>query len=886
MADHVIGQTIGPYTITAKLGEGGMGEVYRARDNKLGRDVALKVLPAAFARDPDRLARFEREARTLATLNHPHIAQIYGFEQSGDTSALVMELIEGDDLSQRLLRGPIPVDEAIGIARQVAAALEAAHEIGIVHRDLKPANIKIHTSGTVKVLDFGLAKAIDAGSSSANTAAITSPAITQAGIILGTAAYMSPEQARGQHVDKRTDIWAFGAVALEMLTGKRTFGGDTVSDALAAVLTTEPDFSQLPPAVHPRVTELLRRCLRRDPKRRLRDIGDAVVELDDVLGGTPAVAGSPITPPRSRSPLLPWLVAIAAAVVAATAVWSALPSRTSEPASRSITRASLPLPSGATMFMGRGSSVAISPDGTRIVYTATDKGRTQLYVRALDDMNSLPLPGTDGATDPFFSPDGQWVGFATDGKLKKINLQGRTVVDIADARNIRGDAWAPDDTILFTPNNASGLWRVPASGGKPEPFTSLAEGELSHRWPQVTPSGRAVVFTIWNDTGFEGGRIAAQRLDGSGRTILVQGGGYGRIVEAGNGRNYLVYAQADGLLAAPIDLDRLALTGDVRSISEGVFANLSGGAHFAFSNTGHLVYAPGALSEASKTLLWVDRTGKETVAAEIPDLSVLMSVTRDGRRLIRLNTQGPSRDVFVHDLQTGNSRRLTNGGFHGAPLLTSDEKRVIYTVGLPGLNLFWKPIDGGGEEERLSTSPNAQIVSSVAPDGKTMVYVEFDPVTASDLWIMSLEGKHDARPLIKTRFSEGNGSISPDGRWMAYQSNETGRFEIYLTTYPSPATPIQITSAGGVQPGWAGDGRELYYRANDRFMAVPMTLGAAVTAGEPKLMFTGNYLNEALYVPALDRFLLIRENGQEAAGKSLDLVLGWFDDLAAKVGPR
>ncbi|MEO7158029.1 MAG: protein kinase, partial [Vicinamibacterales bacterium] len=591
----MIGLEIGPYMITAKLGEGGMGEVYRARDTKLGRDVALKVLPAAFANEPDRLARFEREARTLATLNHPHIAQIYGFEQGHGTSALIMELVDGEDLSQRLLHGPIAIDEAIAIARQLAAALEAAHELGIVHRDLKPANIKVTTSGTVKILDFGLAKAIESGTSRASTtAAITSPAITEPGIILGTAAYMSPEQARGQFVDKRTDIWAFGAVMLEMLTGKRAFGGETVTDALAAVLTQDPDWSRLPPAVNPRVTELIRRCLRKDPKRRLRDVGDAVVELDDVLAGAPSGGPAAIATPRARSIRLPWLIAAVAIVTAAVAAWSSSGQRPLEARPRPIARVSLHLPPGATMFLGRGSSVAMSPDGSRVVFTATDKARTQLYVRAIDQMNSVALPGTDGAANPFFSPDGQWVGFTADRKLKKINLQGRTIVTIADAPNIRGEAWAPDDTILYTPNNASGLRRIPAGGGTPQEFTTLAEGELSHRWPQVAPGGKAVVFTIWNDTGFEGGRIAVQRLDDTGRTILVQGGGYGRVVETGDGRSYLVYAQADGLLAAPIDLDRLTLTGDVTPLNESVAANLSGGAHYAFSNTGNLVYAPGA----------------------------------------------------------------------------------------------------------------------------------------------------------------------------------------------------------------------------------------------------------------------------------------------------
>jgi eukaryotic-like serine/threonine-protein kinase len=883
----VIGRTIGSYAITAKIGEGGMGEVYRARDNTLGRDVALKILPETFARDPDRLARFEREARTLAALNHPHIAQIYGFEKGDGVSALVMELVDGDELSERIKRGAIPPDEAIVIARQVAAALEAAHEAGIIHRDLKPANIKIANSGSVKVLDFGLAKAVDADAARrdpSGTAALTSPAITEAGIILGTAAYMSPEQARGQNVDKRTDIWAFGVVMLEMLTGRRTFDGGTVSDTLAAVLTSDPDWSHLPASVPARVTDLIRRCVRKDPKRRLRDIGDAVVELDDVLAGAPARSTTSAPVGRSRWAMLPWAIA-AVAVLTAASVWISRSGRAGESAHRPIMRLSVALPPSATMFMGRGSSVAISPDGTRIVYTATDKGRTQLYVRALDQINSVPLPGTDGAADPFFSPDGQWIAFVADGKLKKINLQGRTVVDIVSAPNPRGETWGAGDTIVFTPNNATGLFRVSSAGGTPQPLTSPEVGELSHRWPQLSRDGRVLVFTIWSDTGFEGGRIAAQRLDGGARKILVQGGAYGRLVETTEGRAYLVYAQPDGLLAAPIDLDRLELTGAVTPVNESVAANLSGGAHFAFSDSGHLIYAPGTISESAKTVVWVDRSGKETVAAEIPDLSVLMSLSRNGRRLIRLNTQGPSRDVFVHDLQTGESRRLTNGGFHGRPMLTSDDRRVVYSNGLPNPNLFWRPIDGAGEEERLTTSGHPQFPSSAAPDNKSMVFSEFDPVTSSDIWQLSLEAPYQARELIRTRFSEGNAAISPDGRWLAYQSNSSGQFEIYVTPYPAASGATQITSAGGVEPIWGRDG-ELFYRNNDRYMAVPVTLGAAASAGEPRLLFSGNYLGNAIFVRALDRFLFIRDNGQQGAGKSLNLVLDWFDELTAKLAPR
>ncbi|MGH9202998.1 MAG: protein kinase domain-containing protein, partial [Vicinamibacterales bacterium] len=429
------------------------------------------------------------------------------------------------------------VEEALPIAKQIAEALEAAHEQGIVHRDLKPANVKIRRDGMVKVLDFGLAKAISGSSGSsgspgsADSPTITSPAVTEAGIILGTAAYMSPEQARGQVVDKRTDIWAFGVVLFEMLTGRRLFDGGTVSDSLAAVLTREPDWSQLPSTTPSRIVELIRRCLRKDPTRRLRDVGDAVVEIDDALT-SPAASAVALDRPRrpQSSSVVPWGLAALMAVVAGVSIWIAS-SRGEQPNTRTPARVAITLPPTATMFLGRGSSVAVSPDGQRVVFTATIEQRTQLYVRSLDRMEVTALPGTNGATDPFFSPDGQWVGFAADGKLKKVNLQGRTVVTVTDAPNIRGEAWGPDDTILLTPTNSTGLWRVPASGGKAEALTKVKEGELSHRWPQFVPGGKAVVFTIWNDTGFEGGRIAVQRFDNSEHRELVQGGGYGRIVQ-------------------------------------------------------------------------------------------------------------------------------------------------------------------------------------------------------------------------------------------------------------------------------------------------------------------------------------------------------------------
>jgi serine/threonine-protein kinase len=886
------GARLGVYEVIAPIGAGGMGEVYRARDARLGREVALKILPAAVASDTDRVARFEREAKTLAALNHPHIAHLYGFEQSSDTSAFVMELVEGEDLLQMLSRGAIPLSEALPIAKQIAEALEAAHEQGIVHRDLKPANIKIRRDGTVKVLDFGLAKAVSgsaglAGSTgsagSADSPTITSPAVTEAGIILGTAAYMSPEQARGQDVDKRTDVWAFGVVLYEMLTGRRLFDGGTVSDSMAAVLTREPDWSALPPSTPQGTVDLLRRCLKKDPKRRLRDMGDAVIEIDEAMTSppsTPAMIATPSTNAPSRS-VLPWLVAAVMAVVAAGASWMAWRPRAE--VARTPARVAITLPATTTMFLGRGSSVAISPDGQRIAFTATAEQRTQLYVRSLDRMEITPLPGTNGATNPFFSPDGQWVGFTADGKLKKVNLQGRTVVTVTDAPNIRGETWGPDDTIFFTPNNGAGLSRVSANGGNAEPFTQRNEGELSHRWPQVLPGGKAILFTIWNDTGFEGSRIAVQRFDNAERRVLVQGGGYGRIVEVDAGRAYLVYAQSDGLFAAPFDLDRLELTGTVTLVVDAVSTNLSGGAHVAFSKTGTLAYLPGSLAEATKTLLWVDRAGKESVISEIADLGQQFAVTRDGRRLVRLNTQGPDRDLFVEDLVAGGSRRLTKGGLHYTMALTPDERRVVYSSGLPHGNLFWRPLDGSGEEERLTTSPNSQWAETVSPDGKILAFTTIDPVRNSDIWTLSLEGDHTSRPFLQTPASESNVDFSPDGRWLAYQSNVSGRFEIYITSFPQPGPPIQVTSAGGIRPWWSRDARELYYRINDRVMVVPITLGPQPKAGEPQMLFSGNYLGDGGLARDTGRFVMMRDNGQDTAGKTIYLVMNWFDELKAKL---
>ena len=686
------GTRLGPYKVLSLIGAGGMGEVYRARDTRLNRDAAIKVLPASFANDRDRVARFEREAQTLAALNHPRIATIYGLEESGPMFALAMELVDGPTLAERPANGSIPASEALPLARDMADALEYAHEHGIIHRDLKPANVKITPEGSVKILDFGLAKALNPAPAATNLA--NSPTLsvagTGAGVLLGTAAYMAPEQARGQAVDRRADNWSFGCVLYEMLSGRAPFPGATLTDIFASVLTSEPRWDALPAGTPKRIEALLRRCLRKDPRERLRDVGDARIEIEEVLKAPSSSPDEPRPPkglPRARR----WLAAgLAGAVLGAAAVglvtslW-----RTPPPSARVPTRLSATSPAKIPLVLGRGSAVTISPDGRTIVFVAGAEGRTALYVRSLEQFDSTALPGTDGAANPFFSPDGQWVGFFAGGKLKKVALTGGQPVTVCDAPSARGEAWSRDDMIFLTPSSASGVWRVAAAGGKPEEVTKRQEAEFSHRWPQVTPDGRGLIFTVWNDTGFDGARIVAQSLVTGERRQLVAGGSYARLLlaEAPARTGYLVYARASGLVAATFDAERLQLTGPPVPILDGVVTNLSGGAHFSLSNDGALAYIAGGLTESERHVATVDRSGAARPLATIRGMSLFFQMSQDGKRLARSNPSGPNRDIWVHDLERSTATRLTYRDNSSYPIWTPDGTRVVFSSGLPDPNL-------------------------------------------------------------------------------------------------------------------------------------------------------------------------------------------------------
>ena len=880
-----IGDSLGPYRVLEKIGEGGMGEVYRARDHRLQRDVALKVLPASLSQDPDRLGRFAREARTLAALSHPNIAIIHDIEEEGDRRALVMELVEGETLADRIARGPLATDDAIHVAIQIAEGLEAAHEQGIIHRDLKPANVKIRPDGTVKVLDFGIAKALlsaDAAATGALHAETTGArAVTTAGIVLGTAAYMSPEQARGRAIDTRADIWAFGCVLFEMLTGRQAFSGETTSDVMAAILNTDPDWSALPPALPASVRRVLRRCLEKNPKNRLRAIADARLELQSTGDPVALPAGRTMRP---RSALL-WFAAGAAVAAAILSIYIRSTRGDQAASATQPARVVISLPPGVTLALRPGSAVALSPDGRRLAYTArAGNGPIQIYLRALDRYESVVMPGTDDAYHPFFSPDGQWVGFFAGGKLKKVLVSGGAPVVVADVGLPRGEAWTADDSILVAPANTTPLSRVPATGGQLQPFSTLVEGELSHRWPAVLPHG-AVLFSIWNDTGWEPARIAAQRPGASEHVIVLErGGGFPRYLpDPDGGGGYLVYARAEGLLAAPFDEKTLKMTAQPVPVADGVVTNVMGAAHFAVAADGTLAYVAGLSKQAVRELVWVGTDGRSTPALRA-QMGGAFALSPDGRFVARIPANGPG-SLWIQDLVSGTSTRLGESEDHFGAVFSRDGTRI---ASRRASEIFIQRVDRRGGEEQLTASRRVATPGSFSPGDTELAYYEIDPVTLHDIWVMELPKPGAARPaprpFLRTRYSEVSPRFSPDGKWIAYQSNESGRFEIYVRSYPDGETVRQVSTDGGSGPVWPSRGKDLFYRgANGTLMAAAITLSPELKIDKPRALFdAGGY--ESSFEAAADgrRLLLMPVVADEQAPSQIHVVLNFLAELRAR----
>jgi serine/threonine-protein kinase len=901
---------VGPYEILSALGAGGMGEVYRAHDTKLNRDVALKILPDAFASDPDRLARFTREAQTLAALNHPHIAHIHGLEDAGGVRALVMELVEGEDLAERIARGPIPLDEALPIARQIAEALEAAHDQGIIHRDLKPANIKVRPDGTVKVLDFGLAKAMDPLSSSsaaaalANSPTITSPvAMTAAGIILGTAAYMSPEQARGKVVDKRTDLWAFGCVLYEMLAGLRPFGGDDVTDTIAAVVRAEPDWGKLRADTPTAIRRLLRRCLEKDRMRRLSDAADARLEIDEALSPLAGEANMEHAAQLASGAVvagwprvLPWAGAGALSVALMLVLWA--PWRAA--ALPRVTRTTITTSGPAALTIDRqASDLALSPDGTHVVYVG-DRG-TRLFVRALDALEPVAIATGRSLRGPFVSPDGQWVGFL-DGviTLRKVAITGGPPITLATLDDgARGATWTPDNTIIFaTRHPATGLQRVSADGGHPEVLTrpDSAQGEADHFWPEILPGGHAVLFTITSQTGgLETAQLAVRDLRTGTQKVLLRGGSHGHYVASG----HLVYVTAGTLRAIPFDPNRLQTHGTAVPVLSRLVTKSTGTGDFAVAADGTLVYvdAPGGFTAANaRTLVWVDRSGKEEPIAAPPRTYLHPRLSPDGTR-VAVSSLDEEDDIWNLDLRRATLSRLTlDPGQDWFPVWTPDGRRIIFSSSRGGgqFNIWWQAADGTGAAERLTTNDHVQqFVNGITPDGKAVVFSEVGLSTIGvDLMQLMLDGTRRVTPLLQTKFDERNGIISPDGRWLAYESSSSGSFEIYIRPFPNVSGgQWQISTAGGTRPLWARSGKELFYvGADGTLLRVPVEVGGATwDAGTPiKLLERRYYTGDGAsggraydVSPDGQRFLMIKAPATDAGAvaPALIVVQHWDEEL-------
>ena len=881
----MIGRQLGPYEITAKLGEGGMGEVFRAHDTKLEREVAIKVLPPAFVEDPERLARFEREAKLLAQLNHPNIAHIYGMEASGEAHALVMELVPGPTLAERLESGSLSLDESLSLARQIAEAVEQAHEKGIIHRDLKPQNVKVTDDGKVKVLDFGLAKAMDptAAGSGAPSQLAASPTLTLGatvqGVILGTAAYMAPEQAKGFAVDRRADVWAFGVVLYEMLTGVSPFVGDSVPDTLARVLQRDVDFTKLPDATPPAIRTLLRRCLERNPKNRLHDIADARIVIDDLLSGRFASEPAPaaLAPRRSRAP---WIVAAAAIVVAVGAFVLARPA--SRPASdaRQVLRVHFVPPDGERLYFGTGRSVAVSPDGTKLVYSIESGVSSELRLRALDSGTSTPIPGTEGATNPFFSPDGRWIAFVANSQLKKVALAGGMPIALADAPFFRGGVWGDDGSIYFVPNLYVPIARVPAGGGPVEPVTRIRseDGELQHRWPDLVATESVLLYAVGLGGDWDQAAIVAERLGTEERRVVVQGGTNPRFVAPGA----LVYARAGGLYAVAFDPRTLSVAGSPVEVAGNVALDQLGSAEMDVARSGLLATVP-ADSVANVTAVsWVDREGEGRPLPLPPANYVYVRISPTGDRAAVSVGNG----LAILDLGRLALTRLTLAKRAEAPVWANDGRRLYfgYEEG-KSYQIFAKAADDSGAPELVIPSDLQQDPYDISRDGSSLLVQRLADGGLNELAVVDLrEPKREARVLFGSlHLADSSAAFSPDDRWVVYSSEESGRSEIYVRPASGEERKWQVSVDGGTFPVWSPSGDEIFFLRGARMMAAPVAeRGDQIVIGEPRVQFE-NHRIRAFDVSRDGRRFLVAEDPDPEAQSRLDLVLHWTADVARRV---
>jgi serine/threonine protein kinase len=890
------GTRLGPYEILRQIGAGGMGEVYRAKDTRLERTVAVKVLPPHLSASPESRQRFEREAKTISQLSHPHICALYDVGREGETEYLVMELLEGETLSDRLVKGPLPLEQTLRYGTEIADALDKAHRQGIVHRDLKPGNIMLTKSG-VKLLDFGLAKALPSpggrGVGEGLTSLPTQANLTQEGTILGTIQYMAPEQLEGKEADARTDIFDFGSVLYEMATGRKAFSGTSQASLISAIMKEESaPISTIQPMTPPVLDRVVKTCLAKDPDERWQTAHDVMLQLKWIAeGGSQTGLLAPVTVQHKTRERVIWASAgfALAALAAAIVFWvlaglSASPLSTPQPVKRVTIKLPDTEPLALAKFgpLGIGrTSVALSPDGSLLAYVAERNGKSQLFLRALSQFDAKPIPGSEGASSPFFSPDGRSLGFFSESKLKRVSVQGGEPVTLCEARMPHGGSWGPDDTIVFADSEGLSLSRVSASGGSKEVLPNKSEDRAFY--PQFLPGGKAVLYSINTQHNPDYGQTVALSLATGERRLVLEGGANPRYSASG----HIVFARAGAILAAPFDLSRLEVTGPAVTLIEGIRTEEWGAAQFAVSTEGTLVYVSGGPAWIGK-LTWVDHQGVSKPFAAPAQAYGQVSLSPDGQRLA-VQVTGATSDVWIYELARGTFTRLTVEGSNYRPLWTLDSKRIVYyrIISPSQLQLVWQLADGSDSAEVLTTTRHTTTPGSWLPGGKLLAFQENSPETGFDLWTLPMEGDRKPIAWLKTKFNEWGPVFSPDGKWIAYISDESGQYEVYVRPYPGPGGKRQISTGGGEEVLWSRDGHSLYYREGAKFISVAVQTQPDFHADAPKVMFEGPYLNVpgVSYDVAPDgqHFVMIEENQKQAPTTQLNLVLNWFEELKRRV---
>jgi Tol biopolymer transport system component/predicted Ser/Thr protein kinase len=889
------GKRLGPYEILSAIGAGGMGEVYRARDTRLDRTVAVKILPDHLSDRAELRERFDREARTVASLNHPHICTLYDVGHQDGIDYLVMEYLEGETLAESAEEAPLQLDQVLRYAIEISDALDKAHRKGITHRDLKPGNILLTKSGA-KLLDFGLAKlSQDAGPTTPLSQRRTAEsAVTAEGTILGTLQYMAPEQVEGKtnEIDARTDIFAFGAVVYEMATGKKAFEGKSQASLIAKILEIDPPpISSLQPMTPPALDRVVKKCLAKEPEKRWQAASDVCDELKWIAEGGAQISSLPTASVKGihvlgrRTVPLIAVSAFIAAVIVGLAAWNLKPA---PPQPKPVLRLTITLPPGEQLAALDSPAIALSPDGTQLAYVAIRGGSRQIYLRALDNLESRPIGGTEGGNSPFFSPDGQWLGFFASGKLKKVSVSGGAAVILGDAGDPHGASWGSQGTIVFSPSTAGVLQRVSDAGGTPQPLTHLEKSEVNNGWPEFLPGGKAVLFAASTISGnWTSAQIVVHSV-GTGEQRRLLQGTHPRYAPSG----HLVYAQGGTLMAVAFNSQRLEVTGAAVPVVEGVLQSVSkGDAQYSISATGSLVYAPGGVQSTQRRMVWVDRKGVEQALPAPARTYRYARISPDGER-VAAGIEESENHIWLYDLRRETLTRWTfEGGVNIMGAWTPDGKRIAFQSDKEGpQNLYWQLADGGGGLERLTTSEYINAPNSWSPDGQALAFIEIRPDTGYDILVLRLSDRK-VQPFLRTRFNESAPRFSPDGRWLAYISDESGRFEVYVQPYPGPGGgKWQVSTDGGTEPVWNPNGRELFYREGDKMMAVDVTTQPSFSAGKPKMLFEGPYVPTPVSFPNYDvspdgqRFLMLKSIDQsQAAPTQINVVLNWFEELKQKV---